>query len=107
MALSDEEIAHVLDLFSDLGSVTTRKMFGGLGIYHEGTIFAVVMRDGRTLLKGQGDMQTRFQDMGLERWSYARPGKAPTNMPYWHLPDSALDDASEACALARAAIAHL
>jgi len=107
MALSDEEIAHTLDLFSDLGSTTTRKMFGGLGIYHEGTIFALVMRDGRILLKGQGAMQSRFDAMGLERWTYQREGKAATAMPYWHLPESALDDAEEACALAREAISHL
>ncbi|MEM6373578.1 MAG: TfoX/Sxy family protein [Pseudomonadota bacterium] len=57
--------------------------------------------------KGQGDMQARLEAMGLERWSYARPGKAATHMPYWHLPDSALDYADEACSLARAALAHL
>ncbi|WP_299149822.1 TfoX/Sxy family protein [uncultured Tateyamaria sp.] len=107
MAVSDEEIAHALDLFADLGLLSTRKMFGGLGIYHAGSIFAVLMSDGRLLLKGQGEMQGRFDKMGLTRWTYQREGKAPASMPYWELPDSALDDADEAVALARAAIAHL
>lgn len=107
MALSQEEIDHALDLFAGLGPLTTRKMFGGVALYAQGTIFAILMRDGRLLLKGQGDMQVQFETMGLERWTYARDGKPPAAMPYWHLPDSALDDADEATELARAALAHL
>lgn len=107
MAVSDEEIAHALDLFGDLGDLTTRKMFGGLGIYHRGTIFALVMSDGRMMLKGQGDMQARFDAMGLARWTYARPGRKTSAMPYWVLPDSARDDPEEATALARTALAYL
>ncbi len=107
MAVSREEIDHALDLFAGLGPLTTRKMFGGLSIYCDGTIFAILMSDGRLLLKGQGEMQARFDAMGLERWAYARKDGSPTHMPYWHLPDSALDDADEAVALAREALAHL
>lgn len=107
MALSDEEIAHALDLFADLGPLSTKKMFGGLSIYCEGTIFAIVMQDGSILLKGQGAMAARFEAMGLARWDYVRKNGTATNMPYWYLPDSALDDAEEAAALARAALACL
>ena len=32
MAVTDEQIEMVLDLFSGLESVTTRKMFGGLAL---------------------------------------------------------------------------
>ncbi|MEO0381682.1 MAG: TfoX/Sxy family protein [Pseudomonadota bacterium] len=107
MAVSSEEIAHALDLFADLGPLSTRKMFGGLSIYCDGVIFAILMSDGRLLLKGQGDMQARFEAMGLARWAYTRKDGSPTHMPYWHLPDSALDDASEAVDLARQALMHL
>ncbi|MEX0312079.1 MAG: TfoX/Sxy family protein [Tateyamaria sp.] len=107
MALTDEEIDHVLDLFSGVGALSTRKMFGGIGVYSDGTIFAVMMRDGRLMLKGKGEMIARFDAMGMERWTYQRPGKAETAMPYWILPDSALEDAEEASALAREALTHL
>ena len=107
MSLSDDEIAHALELFEGVGPLTTRKMFGGLGIYRDGVIFAVVMSDGTIRLKGQGDMIARFEDLGMERWTYQRAGKAPTSMPYWALPDSALDDPDEASALARAALDNL
>ncbi|MEO0402870.1 MAG: TfoX/Sxy family protein, partial [Pseudomonadota bacterium] len=72
-----------------------------------GVIFALLMSDGRTLIKGQGKMQAQFDTMGLTRWTYTRSGKSPTAMPYWELPDSALDDADEAVALANAALKHL
>ncbi|MEO9682630.1 MAG: TfoX/Sxy family protein [Tateyamaria sp.] len=107
MALSAEEIAHAFDLFAPLGPLSTRKMFGGLSIYCDGIIFAIVMSDGRVLLKGAGGMQPHFEDMGLERWAYNRKNGSATNMPYWHLPDTALDDAEEASALAQQALAHL
>ena len=46
MAVSDEQIAMVEDLFAAVGPVSTRKMFGGLGIYAEDKIFALMMSDG-------------------------------------------------------------
>lgn len=107
MAVSDAEIGHAIDLYADLGDLSTRKMFGGLGIYHRGTIFALVMSDGRMLIKGQGAMQARFDAMGMKRWTYTRPGRKETAMPYWELPDSAREDPEEAIALARDALAHL
>ncbi|WP_435205420.1 TfoX/Sxy family protein [Tateyamaria sp. 1078] len=96
-----------MDLFADMGPLSTRKMFGGLSIYCDGVIFAIVMADGRVLLKGQGAMQDQFEAMGFDRWDYVRKDGSPTNMPYWYLPESALDDAEEATALARAALEHL
>lgn len=107
MSLSDEEIAHALELFEGVGPLTTRKMFGGLGIYHAGTIFAVVMSDGTIRLKGQGAMVDRYEALGMQKWTYQRPGQKPSSMPYWALPDSALDDPEEASALAREALMHL
>lgn len=107
MALSEEEIAHALELFEGVGPLTTRKMFGGLGIYSEGTIFAVMMSDGTIRLKGVGDMIARFEALGMEKWTYQRPGQKASSMPYWNLPDEALDDPETASALAREALSHL
>ena len=82
-------------------------MFGGLAIYRDSVIFAVMLSDGRVLLKGAGAMQAQFEAMGLARWTSERPGKPPGHMPYWALPDTALDDPDIATDLARAALAHL
>ncbi len=108
MAVSDEQIEMVRDLFECVGPITTRKMFGGLGIYHDGTIFAILMSDGQLKLKGAGDMAETFDAEGWERWTYQREGSDKiTAMPYWSLPDALLDDPEEASAWARRALAVL
>jgi DNA transformation protein len=107
VAVSDSEIARALELFAGVSPIDTRKMFGGVGLYHNGTIFAVLMSDGTLRLKGKGLMINRFEDLGMEKWTYQRPGQKPSSMPYWTLPDSALDDPEDASALAREALLHL
>ena len=108
MSLSEADIAFVRDLFSDIPELTTRKMFCGLGIYSEGTIFALMRSDGELLLKAEeGPFAEKLAGLGSEKWVYTRKNGAQSSMPYWSLPGSALDDPSEASALAREAIAAL
>lgn len=91
MAVADADIAFATDLFSDLGAVTSRKMFGGLGLYQDGAIFAVVSSDGRIYVKTIPDTAKELANDGAEQFH---------NMPYWSLPESALDDPETACAWA-------
>jgi DNA transformation protein len=107
MGLSKEEIAHATDLFAGINGLTTRRMFGGLGLYSNGTIFAVVMSDGTLRLKGAGDMIARFEEMGMQQWVYERPGRKATGMPYWQVPDALVDDPDGLTELAQAALTHL
>ena len=76
MAVSEEQIAHALELLDGVGPMTTRKMFGGLGIYADGKIFAILMSDGVLKLKGAGPMAHTFHTEGWERWTYQRDGSA-------------------------------
>lgn len=107
MAVSDADIAFVTDLFSEIGPITYRKMFGGLGIYADGVIFALLMSDGRMMLKGAGDMQDAYDAAGWDRWVYERKGGAQGSMPYWQVPDDFRDDPELACDWARRALAAL
>lgn len=107
MALSKEDIAFATDLFSGLGDLTTRRMMGGLCLYRDGTIFAIVHSDFGIMLKGAGAFIQRLEDMGCTRWTYQRDAKAPTAMPYWTLPDGVEDDPEQAVDLAREALRHL
>lgn len=107
-SITKEEIAFATDLFSDLGPLTSRKMMGGLCLYLDGTIFAIVHSEFGVMIKGGGAFKDELDALGLSRWTYQRDGTdKPSSMPYWKLPDSALDDPDEACALARRALAHL
>ncbi|MDP5085337.1 MAG: TfoX/Sxy family protein [Yoonia sp.] len=98
MSASDADIAFATDLFADLGHLTTRKMFGGLCLYHQGVVFALLNSDGRIYLKAKGALAGALQSDGSEQFH---------NMPYWSLPMSALDDPEEACTLARRTLATL
>lgn len=107
MAMTAEDIAFVEDLFSGLGPVSCRKMFGGLGIYLDDTIFALRMSDGTMRLKGVDDLADTFDAEGWEKWTYTRKNGALSSMPYWTMPEALLDDPDEACTWARRALSAL
>lgn len=108
MSLSNADIAFAKDLFSDLPDLSTRRMFGGLGIYSGETIFALMRSDTQILLKAPpGPFADKMAAMGSEIWSYTRKNGISSTMPYWTLPNTALDDPQAATALAQEAIAAL
>lgn len=107
MSLSDADAAFAKELFAGLGAISSRRMMGGLRLYSEGTIFAIVHGDGSVFIKGNGDFKGVLEAEGLQRWTYARDGGKETAMPYWALPEAALDDPELACDRARRALAYL
>ena len=107
MSIAQADIDFATELFSGLGPLTTRKMMGGLCVYSEGTIFAIIHSDGRIYLKGKGDVIDALETEGAVQWTYSRDGKKTTGMPYWTLPEAALDDPELACDWAKRALANL
>lgn len=107
MSVGEADIAFTRELFANLPAVSTRKMMGGLCLYSEGTIFALLTSDGEIFLKAQGDFASEIEALGGTRWTYTRKDGKVTSMPYWSLPDQFLDDPSEASALAARALEHL
>lgn len=100
MAVSEEDIAFIYDLFGPLGGLSHRKMMGGLSIYSDGQIFAILSSEGRVYLKASGDFAQALASEGSVKFEMEN-GRG---MNYWTLPDAALDDPQEACAWARRAI---
>src|SRR5665811_1362967 len=45
MAVSDEFLQYVLEQLEGLGTVTVRRMFGAVGLYHGDRFFALISRD--------------------------------------------------------------
>ena len=108
MAVSEDDIAFATELFAGVGDITTRKMMGGLCLYADGVIFAIIHPDGGLMLKCKGPMVALIEGMGGARWTYRRGGSdKDTAMPYWSMPDAALDDPDEAQRLARLALSNL
>ena len=88
------DTSDIDEMFSALGPVTVKRMFGGQGIYDRGLIVAVVFKGG-VLLKADAASAPDFAAAGARRWTYeGRTGK-PVEMPYWSVPESAFDDPDE------------
>lgn len=108
MSLSAEDIAFVRDLFAEMSDLSTRKMFGGLGLYSGETIFAVMRSDAQILLKAKpGLFADRLSQDGAVQWITQRKNGTFSSMPYWTLPDAALDDPQLALSLAKDALTAL
>jgi DNA transformation protein and related proteins len=95
--------AAISDMFASVGPVTIKRMFGGKGVYCDGKIVAVEV-DGEILLKADAHSAPLFAEAGARQWTYKgkKQGK-PVAMPYWSIPDSALDDPDEMAVWARRA----
>ncbi|HWK45025.1 MAG TPA: TfoX/Sxy family protein [Stellaceae bacterium] len=79
------------EMFSALGHVTIKRMFGGKGVYHGGRIVAVEFHD-EMLLKADDISAPEFEAAGARRWAYEGKKGKPVYMPYWSIPDDAFDD---------------
>lgn len=91
----DDTINHLKDIFSDLGEIRARKMFGGYGLYYDDAMFALVA-DGEVYLKVDEHNQARFDHEDLPAFSYEKaPGKT-TVMSYRLAPETIYDDPIEA-----------
>jgi len=101
MSISDADIAFVKDHFAGAGTLITRKMFGGLAIYADGVIFALVISTGALMIKAKGALA---QELAAQRpQQFLQDGKdnRAVAMPYWTLPAAAMDEPGLACDWAR------
>src|SRR4030088_1437212 len=94
----------LIDLFSDFGPVTIRRMFSGFGISADGTNFALALRAG---VYFRADDQTipRFEAEGSKPFQYQTRAKTVTVNSYWELPARLFDDSEELKVWARTALA--
>ena len=107
MSVSNEDIQYMRDLFSEIPDLTAKKMFGGLSLYSAGIIFAIIGPDERVYVKASGDLIAQLESEGSEQWGYETKQGKITRMPYWTLPDAALDDPAIASDWGRKALALL
>jgi DNA transformation protein len=94
--------AFVLDQLEDLGDVTSRKMFGGVGLYCRGVFFGIVARDALYL---KVDEQTRgaFEAAGSIPFRPYETGGGGT-IRYYSVPVAVLESAPELTRWARQAV---
>lgn len=95
--------AAIEEMFEALGPVSIRRMFGGKGIYHCGIIFAIELR-GDIMLKGDAESAELLEAAGAQRWCYEGKSGKLVAMPYWSIPEEALDDPDLMAKWARVAL---
>jgi len=90
---------HLHDIFAGVAPVSIRRLFGGKGIYRDGLVFALEAFD-RVWIKVDEETQPLFAAAGSEPFTYQGRNRTVT-LPYWSLPEAALDDPDEAARWAR------
>ena len=94
----------IRELFSAFGPVEVRRLFGGVGIYADDVMFALV-HDGVIYLKVDETSLPAFEREQLEPFSYSRRGERASLTSYRRMPDRLYDDPDELVTWARAALA--
>ena len=101
--MPDEFIDYVMELLGPFGTVRTRPMFGGYGVYLDGLMFAIVSED-TLYLKADEMNRVEFEQAGCERFGYARKGSR-TTLNFFRAPDDAMDSPGQMLPWARTAYA--
>ena len=99
-ARDDTFVDFVVDQLHGLGPVVVRRMFGGHGLYHGGTFFAIVW-NGQLFLKTDDESRRRFIDAGTGPF---QPGEGQTLVSYYEVPPDVLEDDDELAAWAQRAV---
>lgn len=96
MTASRDFLDYVLELLAPLGPISTRKMFGSVGLYLDGKMFAVVSGDNRFYLKADAQNRPQFESAGCLPFTYtaakASGGRKTIALSYFSPPESILDD---------------
>ena len=90
------------ELFAEFGPVSIRRMFGGVGVFADGLMIALVSR-GVIFLKADAETIPGFEQEGQAPFSYATKNGEHTLTSYWRMPDRLYDDAEELARWARGA----
>ena len=94
----------LIDLFSDFGPVTIRKMFSGHGISADGINFALSLRAGLFFRADEVTIPD-FEAEGSKPFQYSTRAKTVLVNSYWELPARLFDDSEDFVQWARAALA--
>ena len=84
------------DLMSDIDGITTKRMFGGWGIYQDGVIFSIITSGDRVYFKVDEVNRSNYEKAGSKPFTYSFKGKKKSvMMSYWELPVSVLEGSGE------------
>jgi DNA transformation protein and related proteins len=104
MSANDGTFAFIRDALAPMGRITVRRMFGGAGIYCDGVIFGLFLRDA-LYLKADAASIPDFEAEGMPAFSYETKHGDRSLTTYWRAPERLFDEPDEFVAWARRALA--
>jgi DNA transformation protein and related proteins len=87
-------IAHLMDVLRPLVGVTSRRMFGGAGLFRDGLMFGLIS-DEVLYLKADAETVSHFEAEGLGPFTYGTKNGDRILTSYWRAPERLLDDDDE------------
>jgi DNA transformation protein len=99
----DKLTAYVLELLVPLGPVSARRMFGGVGLFLNGTMFGLIVREELFLKVGDAN-RAAYEAAGEAPFSYETKHGTHTLGSYWRCPPDLLDEAETFQVWARQAV---
>jgi DNA transformation protein len=102
VASSSDYVQYVLEQLAGLGGITSRRMFGGVGIYCGGVFFALISDDTLYFKVGAGN-RAEYEARGMAPFRpYA--DRPEVSMSYYAVPADALEERETLAVWARAAV---
>jgi DNA transformation protein len=89
MAVSESYTTFIEEQLSKFEGAVMKKMFGGIGIFKEGTMFAMISAKERFYLRTDELTQSKFEAKGMGPFNHSKKGKG---MPYYEVPAEILED---------------
>jgi DNA transformation protein len=102
MAVSDDFRDFVLEQLAQAGRITSRRMFGGVGLYLDSLFFALI-DDDTLYFKTDDSSRPRYERAGSKPFC-PYPNRPDQAMGYWQVPAEVLEDSDELSAWAREAM---
>jgi len=90
--MSSEYLDYILDLLSPLHGITSRRMFGGCGLYKDHVFFALLSDDTLYFKVTEAETRDIYQKASSTPFSYRKQGKEVTLSSYWRVPADWLED---------------
>jgi DNA transformation protein len=104
MAVSESLVVLLQEQLEPLGRIAFRRMFSGAGVYCDGVIFGLILRDALHFRVDDGN-RAAYQAEGMQPFRYDAKGKTIEVGAYWRVPERLLDEPDEMVRWARAALA--
>ena len=89
--MGDGFLRFLEDQFAPIPGVSIRRMFGGVGVFRDGIMFALGGSDEVLYFRADEETRSRYEAEGMKPFTYPMGGEDKA-MPYWQVPESLFED---------------